>query len=272
MSNTPQMSTRIQDLRDNLVSRMPIQKAADEAKLSDEYITTVLIQYMTWQARLIRPRPRTVVVWPEVYSSAYYPAHQADIARLKRELEMGDDVNAALSNQVRSNVYAGDLPQKTSTMSEQEWVKKLWRGKDRIRVLVGAHHLHLGARQADGTVARTGPLLFVGVTHDDVFFLTIGDHDSFDDGSVTKLMWDKFEAKIATDGGGIHLPLSGGVTMGGTKVVDTFAAINIVKKLEHIDKQLDEQGAVDVKIRFDWEDIVLIDGQGAEIQRIKGRL
>jgi hypothetical protein len=138
----PNMSPRIADLRDNLVSRMPIRKAADQAKLAGEYITTVLIQYLTWQARLIRPRPRSVVIWPEVLASPHYAVHQADVERLKAEFETGTDVNAALSGQVRTNVYAGDLPRKTTAMTQEEWVKKAWKGKDRLRVLVDAHHLH----------------------------------------------------------------------------------------------------------------------------------
>jgi hypothetical protein len=268
----PTMSPRITDLRDNLVGRMPIRRAADQAKLAGEYITTVLIQYLTWQARLIRPRPRSVVIWPEVLTSPHYAVHQADVERLKAEFETGIDVNAALSSQVRTNVYAGDLPKKTVAMTQEEWVKKAWKGKDRMRVLVDAHHLHLGPRNSDGTVGRTGPLLFAGITPDQAFFLTIGDHDSFDDGRITKMMHDKLEAEVMASGGGVYMPPGGGVTLGGTKIEDTLRAINIVKTLERIDQKLDEQNAAGYAIRIDWDDILIADPQGNEIQRIKGKL
>ena len=88
----PTMTPRITDLRDNLVSLMPIRKAADQAKLAGEYITTVPIQYLTWQARLIRPRPRSVVIWPEVLASPHYAVHQTDVERLRAEFEAGVDV------------------------------------------------------------------------------------------------------------------------------------------------------------------------------------
>ena len=38
-----------------------------------------------------------------------------------------------------------------------------WRGEDRARVVYDVHHLHMGSRKADGTVGRTGELLFVGI-------------------------------------------------------------------------------------------------------------
>ncbi|MDX0190449.1 hypothetical protein CN187_26755 [Sinorhizobium meliloti] len=267
-----QMTPRIQNLRDDLVRRMPIQKATDRTKLAAEYITDVLIQYLTYKARMIRARPRTVVIWPDVLSSPHYANHHADVDRLKAEFEAGIDVNAALSSQVRRNVYAGDLPQRTSNMTNEEWVKKAWKGKDKVRVLYDAHHLHLGARQADGSVARTGPLLFVGIAPDHAFFLTLGDHDSFDDGTISKIMWETLDAQAMADGGGAYLPPGGGVTLGGTKVSDTMAAIRIVETLVAIDKMLDEQNATDVSIHLDWDDIVLKDGAGTEIQRLQGRL
>ena len=86
---------------------------------------------------------------------------------------------------------------------------------------------------ADGTVrCKTGPLLFAGITSDQAFFLTIGDHDSFDDGSITKMMHDKLDAEAAASGGGVYMPPGGGVASDGTKVVDTLRAIGIVKTLD----------------------------------------
>lgn len=265
------MTARIQDLRDELVRNMPIQKRADRTKLAGEYITTVLIQYLTYKARMVRARPRTVVIWPEVAASPHYAVHQVDVERLKAEFENGVDMNAALSSLVRRNVYVGELPIKTADMTNDEWVKKAWRGKDKVRVLYDVHHLHLGARQADGSVSRSGPLLFVGVTPDQVFFLMLGDHHSFDDGSISKMMWDALDAKAAAGGGGAYLPPGGGVTLGGTAVSDTLRAIEVVKTLEQIDKELDEQNAAGVSIHLDYDEIVLKDRAGTAIRRVPGR-
>lgn len=267
----PTMSVRITELRDYLAGIMPVSKAANKAQLGSLYITDVMIQYLTWQARLIRQRPRMVVIWPEVMISQHYAAHAADIARLKAEFEAGADMNPALSNQVRSNVYAGNLPTKTKEMTQDEWVKKAWAGKDRMRVLVDVHHLHLGARKPDGSVERSGPLLFVGVTKNEVFFLALGDHDSFTDGSISGLMHQKLEARLA--GAGPSLPGGLGVTLGGTQVKDTLSSITLVRQIEGADKALDQQGAgPGYKIRMDYDDVVILDPAGAEIRRYPGRL
>jgi hypothetical protein len=93
--------------------------------------------------------------------------------------------------------------------------------------------------------------LFVGVAPDQAFFLTIGDHDSFDDGSITKMMHDKLEVEAIATGGGVYMPPGGGVTLGGTKVVDTLRAIAIVKTLELIDQKLEAQNASGCAMRID---------------------
>ncbi len=272
MNSQPHMTPRITALRDELVRQMPIQKASDRTALAGKHITDVIIQYLTYVARMIRPKQRAVVIWPDVLSSQYYSAHQADVARLKSEFENGVDINPALSNQVRTNVYAGDIPKKTTGMTDDEWVKRAWKGKDKVRVLYDVHHLHLGARQSNGTVNRTGPLLFVGIAPNHAFFLTLGDHASFDDGTISKIMWDKLEAEATANGGGPFLPIGGGVTLGSTKVMDTFTAIRIVKDLEAIDRQLDTHNFSTVSIHLEWDDIVLKDDTGAEVRRLSGRL
>ena len=167
-----------------------------------------------------------------------------------------------LSNQVRSNVYAGELPSSSAGLSNEEWVRKAWRGKDRVRVTVDSHHLHLGPLHSDGSVGRAGPLLFVGITHNEAFLLTIGDHDSFDDGTVSHLMYDKLDAKLKQAGGGIALPPGLGVTLGGTQVKDTLGSIDLIKRIRALDHELTRQGYPDASqrvLRLDWDDIVILD-------------
>ena len=224
------LSPRLQALKDELVRSIPIQKAADRTTLASKALTDVVIQYLTWRARLIRQRPRAVVVWPDVTNSPHYPAYKEAIERIKAGLEAGRNMNAYLSHQARRNAYAGDIPKKTAAITQEEWVKKAWKGKDRVRVTVDAHHLHMGTENPDGTVDRTDPLLFVGVGPDQAFFLTIGDHKSFDDGTVSKLMHDKLDADLAHMGGGAALA-GPGITLGGTQVNDTLKAIKLVKRL-----------------------------------------
>jgi hypothetical protein len=92
--------------------------------------------------------------------------------------------------------------------------------------------------------------------------LTIGDHDSFDDGTVSHLMYDKLDAKLKQAGGGVALPPGLGVTLGGTQVKDTFASIDLIKQLRELDDELTQQGYADASqrvLRLDWDDIVVLD-------------
>jgi hypothetical protein len=93
-------------------------------------------------------------------------------------------------------------------MTQEEWVKKAWRGKDRVRITVDTHHLHLGEEKPNGSVERTGPLLFVGIGPDHAFLLMIGDHDSFDNGSVSKLMYEKQISRFFGEAGYIGQAVS----------------------------------------------------------------
>lgn len=270
------LTPRLAKLKDDLIQTMPIKKAADRATLASKSLGEVVVQYLTYRARLIRRRPRTVVIWPEVMNSPHYPAHKQAVERIAASLKAGDDMNAYLSNQVRTNVYAGNLPTSSAGMSNEEWVRKAWRGKDRVRVTVDTHHLHLGALNADGTVGRTGPLLFAGITTTQAFLLTIGDHDSFNDGSISGLMYDKLEARVQQAGGGLVLPPGLGVTLAGTQVKDTFRGIDIVKTIRATDARLTSEGYPDVsqrEIHLDWDDIVVVDAtNGLEVSRETGKL
>ncbi|KHK91888.1 hypothetical protein [Novosphingobium malaysiense] len=275
MTNPENLSPRLAALKADLAARIPTRNQTAQTELAAKSLSEVIILYLSWQARLIRPRPRDVVIWPEVTASSHYPAYAAEIANIEAAFRVGDDMNPYLSTQVRTHAYAAELPPPTAALSNDEWVKRNWRGKDRMRVTVDAHHLHLGGKQADGSVARSGPLLFAGITPDQAFFLTIGDHDSFDDGTVSGIMHDKLDAYLASQGGGAML---GGpmITLGGTQVKDVRRADSIMKTLRKLDDALDNHAESDVNasvIRLEWDDIVATnDTSGQEFARIKGQL
>ena len=133
------------------------------------------------------------------------------------------------------------------------------------------HHIHTGPRSG-GVAGRTGELLFVGVLPDRAIFLTIGDHDSFDDGTISGLINSYAEDTILPRG---RVPFAGpGVTLGGTQIHDTFKAIAIVKELQNLDGQLTAKGVPDDQGDFllDYDDIVIIDETGAETHRFKGKV
>lgn len=275
MTNPENLSPRLAGLKADLAARIPTRSQTAQTELAAKSLSEVIISYLSWQARLIRPRPRDVVIWPEVTASSHYLAYTAEIANIEAAFRAGDDMNPYLSTQVRTHAYAAELPPPTAALSNDEWVTRNWRGKDRMRVTVDAHHLHLGGKQADGIVARSGPLLFAGITPDHAFFLTIGDHDSFDDGTVSGIMHDKLDAYLASHGGGAML---GGpmITLGGTQVKDVRRAHSIMTTLRKLDDALDNHAEPDVNasvVRLEWDDIVATnETSGKEFARIKGHL
>lgn len=269
------LTPRLADLKATLVGMIPVRNQAATTSLASKTLTDVIIQYLTWQARLIRPRPRQVVIWPEVTNSPHLANFGPEIAAIEAGFRAGDDMNPYLSNQVRNHAYAADLPPPSTQLTNDEWIRRRWRGKDRVRVTVDTHHLHLGGKLADGTVARSNELLFAGITPETAFFLTIGDHNSFDDGTVSKIMHDTLDVQLAGEGGGIALagPV---ITTAGTQAKDTFSAIKIRKKLAEIDRELTEAGYLDTSnrvIRMEWDDIVVVDPTtGSEFHRVPGEL
>ena len=202
MTNPENLSPRLAGLKTDLVASIPTRCQTAAADLAAKPLSEVIIRKLSWQARLVRPRPRNVVIWPEAIASSRYPADAAEIANIEAAFRAGDDMNPYLSSQVRTHAYAADLPPPPAALTNVEWVTRNWRGKDRMRVTLDARHMHLGGKEGNGDVARPGPLLFAGITPDQAFFLTIGDHDSFDDGAVSGVMHDGLDAQLAGQGGG----------------------------------------------------------------------
>jgi len=265
----PPLSPRLDRLRIAIANTIPCDKPADRTALLGQDLTTLVINYLTWKARLIRVRKRAVTIWPEVNASPHYPTYAAAITEIAKEFEDGDDTNPRLSNQVH---WKGFKAQTTppANLTSDERVRWGWRGKDRARVLYDVHHIHMGPRSG-GVAGRTGELLFVGVLPDRAIFLTIGDHDSFDDGTISGLINSYAEDTILQEGAYLAGP---GVTLGGTQIHDTFKAIAIVKELQNLDGQLTAKGVPDDQGDFllDYDDIVIIDETGAETHRFKGKV
>ncbi len=277
ISGNLELSPRLEQLRSGLVQRIPCETRAARQELKSKQLPDVLITYLTWQARLIRPRPRDVVVWPEVVNSPHYALYEGSIADIQREFETGQDVNDRLSELANKRTYSGSPPRPAS-MPREQWLKAFWRDKDRARVTLDAHHLHMGQRNPQGKVSRTGPLLFVGIMTDTAVFLTIGDHKSFYDGTLSTLMTTHLNATgwDTSNTAGRVLLAGPGITTGGTQIKDTFGAIDLVKKLRTIDNELTEAGfpnTAQKEVHLDFDDILVIDtATGAEERRISGHL
>lgn len=82
MSSPPPeaLSPRLSALKADLVAVVPTRSAAASADLASRTLGDVLIKDLSRRARLIRPRPRDVVVWPEVHASSHHAAFAGEIA------------------------------------------------------------------------------------------------------------------------------------------------------------------------------------------------
>jgi hypothetical protein len=211
-----------------------------------------------------------VVIWLEVLNSPHYAVYQTAIDNIRNEFEAGRDINDRLSKLAHKRAYSGSPP-RPAALPRADWLKAFWRDKDRTQVTLDVHHLHMGQRDSNGIVATTGPLLFVGIMPDTAVFLTIGDHKSFDDGTISKLMTDHLNASVARNSpaGGVFMG-GPGVTLGGTQVKNTFRAIDLVSQLKAIDAELTKKGFPDSAqkaIRLDFDRLVIIDTPSGRIDR-----
>jgi hypothetical protein len=111
---------------------------------------------------------------------------------------------------------------------------------------------------------------------DTALFLTIGDHKSFDDGTISKLMSNHLDATVAREGLTGAFLAGPGVTTAGTQVKDTFRAINLVRQLKEIDAALTSRGFPDPAqkaLRLDFDHLVVVDTRTGRIeQKISGLL
>src|SRR5260370_4120558 len=124
-TNKDQLTPRLDALKRDLVNRIPCETPQARQTLQGKHFTDVLITYLTWQARSIRPQSREVLIWRDVAGSSHYGIYKDAIARIQQEFESGQDMNAYVSNYARSRAYSGDRSPPAS-MPSQGWLKALW--------------------------------------------------------------------------------------------------------------------------------------------------
>ncbi len=135
----------------------------------------LLYHYVNWADRYIPPRPRRVVTWDGFLRHGSAKQHWDTVLALVRKVEAGDDLKPFLSDRVDRFGYAGQHRNK-------------WHDKDYALNAYDTHHLHL---EPSGTTE----LLYVSFSRDEVFLVMVGDHRSFDDGTLGQAI---AEARVGT--------------------------------------------------------------------------
>jgi hypothetical protein len=156
-------------------------------------LSSLLVQYMNWADRFVPPRPRKVFAWETFTRWGNGSRHLAAVSELKTRIIAGEDLRPFLSEQITQYGYVQSKIGKDGKKRGPEW-----GDKDYALNAYGVHHLHLGRKiRPDGWSERTKELLYVTFDRKHAGFLMVGNHASFDDGSLGQAL---AEAQVAAGG------------------------------------------------------------------------
>jgi hypothetical protein len=142
----------------------------------------LMIAYINWVSRFVPPRPREVTFAPGFWRSDRAQRHGGVVLELVGKIRRGEELTPYLSDLVRTHGYAPRRFDKHGRSRGPEW-----GDKDFALNAYEAHHLHLGTTlQADGLINRTDELLYVIFGRTGAVLLMVGDHKSFDDGTLAE--------------------------------------------------------------------------------------
>lgn len=197
-SERKQWPSRIRALHELVSEAIPCGSEAARTELRAESLSGVLSAYMNWVDRLIPPRQREVLFADGFWSSNNVAEHADDIRRLARLIGEGGDLLPHLSRYARTHGYEAARQRRGI-----QWQNKTGGHKDFALNAYGVHHLHLNACDNHGRhPGGSRELLYAEVTRHAAVFLMLGDHRSFDDGTLHRAVTE-YRAKCGWDIKGI---------------------------------------------------------------------
>jgi hypothetical protein len=248
------LSPRIHAFHETLVAAIPCQPESAHDALRKMSTPELLIRYLNWADRYVAPRPRRVVTWEGFVRHGTAKLHRKAVYGLAEKIQAGDDLTPFLSKKIRRFGYVIPKDDKQKPRSVE------WRDKDYALNAYDTHHLHLNKN-------RTRSLLYVSFSRSDALFVMVGDHDSFDDGTLAQAI---AECRVGTplELKGIRLPARRGamreqnliqrhgfsaafsvgdravmgalLSSAGTSVRHTTHAASIARALKKMEPQLDD--------------------------------
>jgi len=177
---------RLNALRQWIESNIPTKTVDAREHLETLSFGNLLIAWTNWASRFVPPRCRKVLAAPEFWQNPSAQRYRASITALAREIESGADLTPFLSPRVARDGY------------ESPAVHDHWAAKDFALNAYDVHHLHLIPARRDGSRGgMSRHLVFVRFYRDIAVLLLLGDHKSFDDGSLEQVvhLWNYREGK-----------------------------------------------------------------------------
>ena len=242
-----------EDLRDHILA---IMVPDPNGELGHLPLSSLLIRWFNWRDRFVMSRPRKVHTSAELANSPQAVAHRVALRVIQNEVMRGDDVSLRLSRRIRSPVSSNAASAALGSRVDLDLLLADW----------GIHHLHL-SQTNDG--ARTGELLFSIFRPDDAYFISIGDHNSWNDEELIRIVvrnWPSANLVLGSYTGasarvppsplerkslrrvGVGMPvdvdgllyIARGLTLGGVAMDSTRRSNKIMHELRYIRALIDE--------------------------------
>jgi hypothetical protein len=181
------------------------------------------------------------------------PLHREALYALAVKIEAGDDLTPYLSEKIHKFGYVSPKKRKRKSRGVE------WRDKDYVLNAFDIHHLHLKP-------TGTEELLYVSFSRTDALLVMLGDHDSFDDGTLAQAVTEcrvgtalelkgirlgrrpndmREQNQLQRHGFSTAYPVGDRAIMGallssaGTAVRHTLHANRVLRALKRIEPQLD---------------------------------
>lgn len=174
---------RIKAFRNELIKAIPkVPNTKATAAHMDTFGTHhLMLIYLTWKMRLVRTKPRNVLIWSGGVELDHFARIRSQIEPLLGKVESGQDLTPHLSSLVNTLGFA------MSNAPEEKRSQVI----DRVLTKTGLHHFHVGAMTATNPKGRSGRLVFADVA-DDVFkIIAISNHDAF---KIDSIEWKELFA------------------------------------------------------------------------------
>ena len=158
---------RIASFLDRVADAIPCvpDDEATRAALRAKRDRDLLGIYLNHFGRLVPARPRQIAYAGSFWTTTAF-RHGAEIAALEGKIRRGEDLGPHLSPNIAGNGFA-------SQTGRRRWEPI----RDMALNAFGTHHLHLTPGGGDA-------LVFVGFAREVARFVMVGNHRSFDDGSL----------------------------------------------------------------------------------------
>ena len=172
---------RLKEFHSWITHEIPCEATEARAELQSFPLPSLLIHYLNWRDRIVPVRPRTVTTWDKFLGDKRTSDNWSAVSVHGARIAAGEDLTPYLSQDIARLGYV------RSRAGSKKRPGVEWGDKDYALNAYGYHHLHLSDTiLSSGWARRTKQLLYVLFDREAAFFLMVGDHKSFDDGTLAQ--------------------------------------------------------------------------------------